>query len=75
MIGPGFGAAGCGPIGILIGFLLVGLLLYLLLKNRPRHDEPDFTDSSKAVEQLKIRLAQGEITPEEYQKMKDLVSK
>lgn len=74
MMGPGFAAAGCGPIGLLIGLLLIGLLIYLL-KNRKKSDGSNLTDSSKAMEQLKMRLAQGDITPEEYQKMKDIVSK
>ena len=73
MMGPGFAAAGCGPIGLLIGLLLIGLLIYLL-KNRKKSDS-NLPDSSKAMEQLKMRLAQGDITPEEYQKMKDIVSK
>lgn len=74
MMGPGFTATGCGPFGFLIGLLLIGLLIYLL-KNRKKSDGANLPDSSKAMEQLKMRLAQGDITPEEYQKMKDIVSK
>jgi len=73
MMGPGFATVGCGPFGLLIGLLLIGLLIYLL-KNRKKSDS-NLPDSSKAMEQLKMRLAQGDITPEEYQKMKDIVSK
>ncbi|MBT2639418.1 SHOCT domain-containing protein [Bacillus sp. ISL-39] len=72
MMGPGFATAGCGPFGLLIGLLLIGLLIYLL-KNRKKSDGANLPD--KAMEQLKMRLAQGDITPEEYQKMKDIVSK
>jgi len=72
-MGPGFATVGCGPFGLLIGLLLIGLLIYLL-KNRKKSDS-NLPDSSKAMEQLKMRLAQGDITPEEYQKMKDIVSK
>ena len=73
MMGPGFATVGCGPFGLLIGLLLIGLLIYLL-NNRKKSDS-NLPDSSKAMEQLKMRLAQGDITPEEYQKMKDIVSK
>lgn len=75
MMGPGFAAAGCGPIGWFIGLLLVGFLIYLLLKNKKGPAQPNRSDSSDAMEQLKMRLAQGQITLEEYQKMKETLSK
>ncbi|MEW8972325.1 MAG: SHOCT domain-containing protein [Mesobacillus sp.] len=58
-----------------IGLLLAGFLSYLLMINKKGPDQTIRSDSSEAMEQLKTRLAQGDITPEEYQKMKDIVSK
>ncbi len=75
MWGPGFASAGCGPIGWFIGLLLAGFLSYLLLKNKKGPDQPIRYDSSEAMEQLKMRLAQGEITLGEYQKMKETLLK
>ncbi|CAM3823402.1 MULTISPECIES: SHOCT domain-containing protein [Mesobacillus] len=75
MMGPSFAAAGCGPIGWFIGLLLVGFLIYLLLKNKKGPDQPNRSDSSEAMEQLKMRLAKGEIGVEEYQKMKETLLK
>lgn len=74
MMGPGFAAAGCGPIGLIIVLLLIGLLIYLL-KNSKKSDGSNLPGSNQAMEQLKMRLAQGDITPEDYQKMKEIVSK
>ncbi|MFT9600718.1 SHOCT domain-containing protein [Mesobacillus sp.] len=46
-----------------------------MLKNKKGQDQPIRSDSSEAMEQLKMRLAQGEITLEEYQKMKETLLK
>jgi len=58
-----------------IGLLLAGFLSYLLMINKKGPDQTIRSDSSEAMEQLKTRLAQGEITLEEYQKMKETLLK
>lgn len=78
MIGPGygFGAIGCGSVAIFIGILLIGLFFYFISKNKKKPIEPIRINSGQdAMELLKVRLARGEITPEEYQAIKDTITK
>jgi len=67
--------AGLGPIGGIIGLLLLLLILFLVIKLvlaflPGTNAEVDKNDS---LEILKNRFARGEISPEEYQRMRELL--
>lgn len=78
MMGPafGYGAAGCGITGVLFGIIVIGLLFFVL-KNRGNKKEltvQSFNQQS-AVDVLKIRLVKGEISFEEFEQLKNTLSK
>jgi len=76
MMGPEFATAGCGPIVFFIGFLLIGFLFFYLLKNKKKSNESYRPDSGHGtMDQLEMRLARGEITTEEYQRVKETLIK
>ncbi|WP_210365385.1 SHOCT domain-containing protein [Bacillus sp. REN3] len=75
-MGPVYNTACFAPIGIFFGFLLVGLLFFYFFKNKrkPNIDSQEHPDQG-AMEQLKMRLARGEITTDEYQQIKEAITK
>lgn len=80
MMGPGFGYRygfmNCGSIAIVIGILLIVLFFFFISKNQQKHKHPEnFVINPQPLELLKVRLAKGEITPEEYQKVKETLMK
>jgi putative membrane protein len=78
MMGPGygFGASGCGPIALIIGLVVIGMLIFFLTKKqRSSHEVNKLETNQHALELLKTRLAQGEITSEEFQSIKEAIKK
>lgn len=73
-IGSCFGAAsglmyGGGGMIIMLGFIVLTMIgVFFLSKKKSRHHE-----ESTALEALKIKLAKGEITEEEYYKYKTIL--
>ncbi|WP_239984897.1 SHOCT domain-containing protein [Sporolactobacillus pectinivorans] len=69
----GFGI-GMGLVGWLVQLLLFAAVIYLviiLIKKLLNQPQPPATDKSQAI--LNERLAKGEITEEEYRKLKNLL--
>ena len=66
---------GLGPSGGILGLLLLLLIVYfaikLVLSFLPRTNAG--VDKNDSLEILKNRFAQGEISPEEYQRMRELL--
>lgn len=54
-----------------IWFIILGVLFYLLFNDKL---DINFKKSDRASTLLKERLAKGEITPEEYKRIKQIVS-
>lgn len=73
MMGWGYGSALVGGI-IQMLFLLVVIILVFLLIKRSNHLFGS-ENYSRSEEILKERFAKGEITEEEYKKMKDVLKK
>jgi putative membrane protein len=67
--------AGLGPLGGILGLLLLLLILYfvikLVLSFLPKTNA--VVDKNDSLEILKNRFAKGEISPEEYQRMRELL--
>jgi uncharacterized membrane protein len=57
-LGPVIVASVVGPI--VLTLIVLGVVVWAIRRNAPRREEP-------AVEELKARLARGEIDPIEYQ--------
>lgn len=75
MMGHGFyGGFGGGSIMMLIGFIVIGVLLYLALnKNNTSNGNTALLQPkphSDALEIAKTRLARGEITVDEFEVIK-----
>ena len=69
----GYGGYGCGGLlPMLIIILVVGLLVYLIVKRPRRHKD---RQGSQALAILNERLAKGEITTEEYETLKKIIQK
>jgi putative membrane protein len=68
----GYGTYGCG---VLIPMLLIiagiGLIVFLIIK-KPKKQHND-QQSSQAMAILNERLAKGEISPEEYEKLRKVI--
>ena len=66
---------GLGPFGGILGLLVLLLILYvatkLVLSFLPRANAD--VDKNDSLEILKNRFAKGEISPEEYQRMRELL--
>ncbi len=66
---------GLSPFGGILGLLLLLLILYvaikLVLSFLPRANAD--VDKNDSLEILKNRFAKGEISPEEYQRMRELL--
>ena len=66
---------GFGPFGGILGLLLFFIVLYFIIKlvmsflPKPNAD----VDKNDSLEILKNRFAKGEISPEEYQRMRELL--
>lgn len=79
MMGRGFdhgfeyGLFGCGLLPILLVFLTIGIVIYLISKNQRRRSTVK-SQGSQALTILNERLAKGEITTEEYEKIKKVIS-
>lgn len=78
MMGRGF-VHGFGPYGGCGGFfpmivllLLAGIFIFLVIKHY-RRNSAFISQNSMAIDILKTRLAKGEITQEEYEKLKKLI--
>lgn len=74
--GAGYGGAWMMACGVLIGvLLLLGVVALLTLTSRDRgsHDRDDKARprESDALQELKLRLARGEIDPEEFRRARD----
>ncbi|OEF99230.1 hypothetical protein BHF71_09570 [Vulcanibacillus modesticaldus] len=75
---PGYGNfADCGIGGgfgvMFFSLILIGVIIYFVLKNSNRNGSiigTNKTGSSDALEIAKQRLAKGEITPEEFEEIK-----
>jgi putative membrane protein len=77
MMGPGYGyfggfGMGGGSLMMIIVFLAVGYLLYLAFNQYRRSEQtlPLLAVNNQAIDFAKDRLARGEITVEEFEKMK-----
>jgi len=77
MMGPGYGyfggfGMGGGSLMMIIVFLAVGYLLYLAFNQNRRSEQtlPLQSMNNQAMDLAKGRLARGEITVEEFEKMK-----
>lgn len=67
-----------GGIGMMfLGIILIGVIIYFLVKSQ-NHNHAGMriveTKSSNALEIAKARFTKGEITEEEYRKMKQVLS-
>ena len=68
---------GHGPLGLLLHFLLAIVFVYVLI----RIGQAIFVgrgarrDSSDSLEILRVRFARGEISAEEYQRMREILSR
>lgn len=66
---------GLGPLGGIAGLLLLFIILYFIIKlfmsflPKPNAD----VDKNDSLEILKTRFAKGEITKEDYQRMRELL--
>ncbi len=66
---------GFGPFGGILGLLLLFLILYFIIKlimsflPKPNAD----VDKNHSLEILKTRFAKGEITKEDYQRMREIL--
>ena len=73
----GFGKyfIGLGPFGGILALLLLFVILYFIIRlvmsfmPKPNAD----VDKTDSLEILKKRFAKGEISPEEYQRMRELL--
>ena len=59
-----------GPFGFVMGILFWGLILYLLIKLFGTLFSKETQNSSTPITLLKERYAKGEISEEEYHRMK-----
>lgn len=69
----GYGAYRCmggGLIPMLLIIIVIGLLVFFIAKRPRKHRE---YHSSQAMTILNERLAKGEIAPEEYEKLKNIL--
>jgi putative membrane protein len=67
-----------GIISLAIGGLVIFLLVYLAItvfRSLPNTNARSLRDRSDSLAILKARFARGEITEEEYSKMKGVISK
>jgi putative membrane protein len=66
---------GFGLFGGLLSLVLLVLFLYVLYRIlRPKRPTPDaLSDKMDSLEILRNRLARGDISPEEYQRMRELL--
>lgn len=74
--GYGYGSYLCGgvmPVMLVLAILLVGIVIYFIFKNQKRKSTAVVT-GSQALTILNERLAKGEITQEEYEKIKKIIS-
>lgn len=67
----GYGTYSCGGIiPMLLIIVVLGLLVFLIMKRPRKHGEQH---SSQAMTILNERLAKGEISPEEYEKLRKII--
>ncbi|WML54457.1 SHOCT domain-containing protein [Neobacillus sp. PS3-12] len=67
----GYGTYGCGGlIPMILIIVVLGLLVFLIARRPTRHREHQ---GSQAISILNERLAKGEITSEEYEKLKKTI--
>ena len=74
MMGFGYGGFGMGPIGWIIQLIVLIGVVYLivyLIRSSVMHNNPSRSHTHSAKEILAERFARGEISEEEYKKMKD----
>jgi putative membrane protein len=55
---------------MIIGVVLIGLIIYLLLKQKETNAIEKKSDERDALEIAKVRLARGEISIEEFETIK-----
>lgn len=68
---PIYGMMGWGWGGMLIGILVIVLLVYLVVRFLGESAGKTRDDKNGALEILRKRYARGEISEEEYRRMKD----
>ncbi|MDK2800899.1 MAG: putative rane protein [Clostridiales bacterium] len=76
MIGYGYGCGilGAGWIGMLVPIILIGIIIYAVIKlahSNKSHYEGNYTDTDHAMAILNQRFANGEISEEEYTRKKE----
>jgi putative membrane protein len=72
--GNGYWPLGGGIMGFLIMILVVLLIAFLVIKVIKPGKTIQCSDRTDSLKILKLRFAKGEITEQEYQKMKDILS-
>ena len=73
--GMGYGGLGFGIVGMIIQLAIIAGIVWTvvyLIKHATRKDS-NFAPGSNARELLAERFARGEITEEEYKRMRDLL--
>lgn len=76
-VGGGFGMMG-GPIMMFLGLALIALVIYLIYKNAHKgkgHESFSSNASDEALDVLKMKFVNGEITEEEYLRKRNLLTK
>lgn len=69
----GFGMGG-GSLMMLLGFLVIGILIYMVMNKQNTGKEsyhiPQIVANTEAIEIAKSRLASGEISVEEFEQIR-----
>jgi putative membrane protein len=68
----GYGPYGCGFLPMFLIILLVGIVMFLIIRYY-RRKSILINHGSQALEILNERLAKGEITSEEYESIKKII--
>lgn len=71
--GYGYGSFGCGILPMVITLLIGGVMLYFIMKSL-RRSPTAINKGSQALMILNERLAKGEMTQEEYEKIKKVIT-
>jgi putative membrane protein len=69
-----YGSFGCGIFLMILILLIIGIAFYFINKNKRRGHAATSIRASEALVILNERLAKGEITQEEYEKIKKVIS-
>lgn len=71
----GYGYGNMGWFGMLIFFILVGMVIYLLIKPSQNNDRNFMSQNggNNALDILNQRYAKGEVSDDEYQHKKKMI--